>query len=299
MIQEVRLNHNERRLHDVLKSSLSYIFRSLSPDVDKTSSGSNVLQTITRLRQFCNHGLDMLPRNIQLLLEGLVDQEQVTRALITGPRTCDSCGVQSSVEDLSRIAFRALGCGHNLCSPCMQDERHSIPSCPLCSGLEEPHTFSSNAQDLSRYQPSSKVLALLKNLSAEQKVYPPIKSIIFSSWTKMLDLVQVALNRSGFKSQRVDGSRTSEQRKFSLEAFRDDHQYTILLASIGSTGTGLDLTAASRVHLLEPQWSPMAEQQALDRVHRMGQKHEVIATRYIVKDSIEEVTILVQSLVLV
>ena len=51
----------------------------------------------------------------------------------------------------------------------------------------------------------------------------------------------------------------------------------------------LDLTAASRVHLLEPQWSPMAEEQALDRVHRMGQRQEVVATRYIVKDSIEEV----------
>ena len=61
----------------------------------------------------------------------------------------------------------------------------------------------------------------------------------------------------------------------------------------------LDLTAASRVHLLEPQWSPMAEQQALDRVHRIGQKREVVATRYIVKDSIEEVNILVKYLVLV
>ena len=51
----------------------------------------------------------------------------------------------------------------------------------------------------------------------------------------------------------------------------------------------LDLTTASRVHLLEPQWSPMAEEQAIDRVHRMGQRREVVATRYIVKDSIEEV----------
>lgn len=51
----------------------------------------------------------------------------------------------------------------------------------------------------------------------------------------------------------------------------------------------LDLTVASRVHLLEPQWNPMAEEQALDRVHRLGQSREVVATRYIVKDSIEEV----------
>ena len=52
----------------------------------------------------------------------------------------------------------------------------------------------------------------------------------------------------------------------------------------------MDLTAASRVHLLEPQWNPMAEEQALDRVYRLGQTREVIAVRYIVKDSIEEVS---------
>lgn len=53
----------------------------------------------------------------------------------------------------------------------------------------------------------------------------------------------------------------------------------------------LDLTVASHVHLLEPQWSPMAEEQALDRVHRMGQTQEVVATKYVVKDSIEEVSL--------
>jgi hypothetical protein len=52
----------------------------------------------------------------------------------------------------------------------------------------------------------------------------------------------------------------------------------------------LDLTAASRVHLMEPQWNPMAEEQALDRVHRIGQRKKVIAIRYIVSSSIEEVS---------
>ena len=54
----------------------------------------------------------------------------------------------------------------------------------------------------------------------------------------MLDLVQVALNFNGFKFVRVDGSRSDEQRKTSLEKFRTDHQYNILLASIGSAGVG-------------------------------------------------------------
>jgi len=52
----------------------------------------------------------------------------------------------------------------------------------------------------------------------------------------------------------------------------------------------LDLTVASRVHLLEPQWNPSTEEQALDRVHRMGQTRLVKTYRYIVKNSIDEVS---------
>ena len=55
--------------------------------------------------------------------------------------------------------------------------------------------------------------------------------------------------------------------------------------------SSIDLTAACRVHLMEPQWNPMAEEQALDRVHRIGQTQPVVATRYIVSESVEEVRI--------
>ena len=51
----------------------------------------------------------------------------------------------------------------------------------------------------------------------------------------------------------------------------------------------IDLVTANCVHLLEPHWNPMAEAQAVDRIHRMGQIHEVLTTRYITRDSIETV----------
>lgn len=51
----------------------------------------------------------------------------------------------------------------------------------------------------------------------------------------------------------------------------------------------VDLTVANRVHLVEPHWSPMAEAQAVDRVHRIGQTQEVVVTRYIVSNTIETV----------
>ena len=54
----------------------------------------------------------------------------------------------------------------------------------------------------------------------------------------MLNLVEVALTRNGFLFQRIDGNRTDEQRRLSLETFRTDTRYSILLASIGSAGIG-------------------------------------------------------------
>jgi SNF2 family DNA or RNA helicase len=53
----------------------------------------------------------------------------------------------------------------------------------------------------------------------------------------------------------------------------------------------LDLTVANHVHLIEPHWNPMAEAQAVDRVYRIGQRREVIVTRYIVPNSIETVRV--------
>ena len=54
--------------------------------------------------------------------------------------------------------------------------------------------------------------------------------------------------------------------------------------------TRVDLRIASRIHLMEPLWNPMAEEQALARVHRLGQKNPVVTYRYIVKNSIEQVS---------
>ena len=62
----------------------------------------------------------------------------------------------------------------------------------------------------------------------------------------------------------------------------------ILLASLKALRTGINLTAASRVYLLEPWWNPAVEEQAMDRVHRIGQKEDVRVVRLIARNSIEE-----------
>ena len=76
-------------------------------------------------------------------------------------------------------------------------------------------------------------------------------------------------------------------RNASLDAFRNDPSVRVLIISIGAGGLGLNLTSASRVFIMEPQFNPAAEAQAVDRIHRLGQKREVTTYRFIMTDSFE------------
>lgn len=79
-----------------------------------------------------------------------------------------------------------------------------------------------------------------------------------------------------------------------LGVFASQPDIKVLLATISCGGIGLDLTAASRVYIMEPQWNPMSESQAVDRVYRLGQKKEVTTIRYIMKGSYEEMVVKLQ-----
>ncbi|KAF5627127.1 helicase-like transcription factor [Fusarium sp. NRRL 52700] len=118
----------------------------------------------------------------------------------------------------------------------------------------------------------------------------PIKSVVFSYWTRMLDIVQKALLQAGLLCERIDGKYSIKQREKALWRFSNDPYCTVMLATLGSGGEGIDLTSANHVHLLEPHWNPMAEEQAMARVHRIGQQRRVTCTKYITPDSIEEVS---------
>ncbi|PYH88000.1 SNF2 family helicase/ATPase [Aspergillus ellipticus CBS 707.79] len=151
-----------------------------------------------------------------------------------------------------------------------------------------------HAKTLGEYEgPHTKTRALVGHLleaAEESKAYDrPIKSVVFSAWTSHLDLIEIALRDhalSGFT--RLDGTMTLAARHKALEEFHHNDDITVLLATIGAGGVGLNLTSASRVYIMEPQYNPAAVAQAIDRVHRIGQRREVTTVQYIMKGSIEE-----------
>ncbi|CAI5470112.1 unnamed protein product [Closterium sp. Yama58-4] len=123
-----------------------------------------------------------------------------------------------------------------------------------------------------------------------------VKSVVFSQFTRMLDLVYERLQAAGFKCCRLDGrTKLSVREKAIAEFNRVDHDSpTVFLVGLRAAGVGLNLTAASRVFLLEPWWNPAVEQQAMDRVHRIGQENPVDVVRMVAADSIEERMLVLQ-----
>ncbi|KAK3369028.1 SNF2 family N-terminal domain-containing protein [Lasiosphaeria ovina] len=142
--------------------------------------------------------------------------------------------------------------------------------------------------------PHTKTRALLEDLLASKQKSeqnpdePPYKSVVFSGWTSHLDLIQIALDNAGITYTRLDGKMTRTARNAAMDSFRDDPSVQVILVSIMAGGLGLNLTTANSVFVMEPQFNPAAEAQAVDRVHRLGQKRPVRTVRYIMQDSFEE-----------
>jgi DNA repair protein RAD5 len=124
--------------------------------------------------------------------------------------------------------------------------------------------------------------------------HPDTKAVIFSQWTSMLDLVEVVLNENAFNFFRLDGTMSQKKREETLRKFKTQKNTKLLLASLRSTGVGLNLTEASYVFMMDPWWNESVENQAIDRVHRLGQTHPVTVKRFIIKGSVEEKMLAIQ-----
>jgi len=114
------------------------------------------------------------------------------------------------------------------------------------------------------------------------------KALIFSSFVKHLELYRQEFEAHGLPYAWLSGSQSSKQREEAIRAFQEKPDVQPFLISIKSGGTGLNLTAADYVFILDPWWNPTTEQQAIARAHRIGQDKHVIAIKFITKDSIEE-----------
>lgn len=114
------------------------------------------------------------------------------------------------------------------------------------------------------------------------------KLLVFSQFTQMLHLIREQFEKAGITYCYLDGKTSLKQRKEQVTQFQEDEGIKAFLISLKAGGVGLNLTVADYVYLVDPWWNPAAEQQAIDRAHRIGQKRKVFAYKMICKDTVEE-----------
>jgi superfamily II DNA or RNA helicase len=131
---------------------------------------------------------------------------------------------------------------------------------------------------------SSKVTLLLESL--EQVIAEGHKALVFSQWTALLDRVELHLRATATDFVRLDG--TTRDRAGVVRRFQEDNGPPVMLISLRAGGLGLNLTAADHVFLLDPWWNPAVEDQAADRVHRLGQDRPVLVYHLVAEDTVEE-----------
>ncbi|SEM20488.1 Helicase conserved C-terminal domain-containing protein [bacterium A37T11] len=130
---------------------------------------------------------------------------------------------------------------------------------------------------------SSKLRMLLEEIGAKAGQH---KILVFSQFVSMLELIKKALQQQGIRYAWLTGQ--SRDREQAVQQFQNDPQTRVFLISLKAGGTGLNLTEADYIYLVDPWWNPAVENQAIDRAHRIGQQKKVVAVRLICPDTVEE-----------
>ncbi len=127
----------------------------------------------------------------------------------------------------------------------------------------------------------NEVIRNIENLISENH-----KVLIFSSFVKHLDLFADYFHKNNIKYSLLTGQ--TKNREETVAEFQSNKQNKVFLISIKAGGTGLNLTEADYVFILDPWWNPAVEKQAVNRAHRIGQKRNVMVYRFITENSVEE-----------
>ncbi|MFD2569211.1 DEAD/DEAH box helicase [Spirosoma soli] len=137
---------------------------------------------------------------------------------------------------------------------------------------------------------SAKLDTLLEQIQSKSAHH---KILVFSQFVSMLDLIRDELHARQIDHEYLTGQ--TRNREAVVNRFQDDENCRVFLISLKAGGTGLNLTQADYVYIVDPWWNPAVEDQAIDRSYRIGQTNHVMAIRMICPDTIEEKILELQS----
>ncbi|XP_009580994.1 PREDICTED: E3 ubiquitin-protein ligase SHPRH-like, partial [Fulmarus glacialis] len=212
------------------------------------------------------------------------------------PEPCPICARQLGKQ------WAVLTCGHCFCNECIAiiieqysvGTRRSSIKCAICrqttSHKEISYVFTAETANQEDDIPvkgshSTKVEAVVRTLKRIQFKDPGAKSLVFSTWQDVLDIISKALYDNNMIFSQINGISKFQE---NLSAFKYDPNINILLLPLHTGSNGLNIIEATHVLLVEPILNPAHELQAIGRVHRIGQTKSTIVHRFLIKATIEE-----------
>ncbi|KAH8690625.1 SNF2 family N-terminal domain-containing protein [Talaromyces proteolyticus] len=320
----VNFTTDERELYEKIKSKAIAHFveavRHEGAEGLPSLAFVNIIQQINALRMVCDMGMHYNSRYDVRAIENN-DPSEATDWSSVAQQTfnfqCEiasiTCQLCKSMLDITERLFGGSSnhltnplfsqCWQFVCPDCVQRSHEDCAKDFLC-GHSPPHPFapvslnrdiledgilmpaqSTPGSDVMLNRLPSKVTSLLRRLKSQPF---DSKSIVFSTWRMTLDVVEAGLDKAQIQCLRYDGKVPQKERKNILDRFRRDPSISVLLLTLSCGAVGLTLTEASYAYLMEPHWNPTVEEQALARIHRLGQKNEVTTIRFYVKDTFEE-----------
>ncbi|KAH9524373.1 hypothetical protein Btru_054305 [Bulinus truncatus] len=254
---------------------------------------------------------DILPHELKLASEEIVarnelkkKQGQLIYLMNLAKRNQDGDG---SNPDLCPVCQYGLGvewsvllCGHCFCLRCIRAliERNIIGGdlldrglkCPMCRHLTPVRDISyvttrkAEKVDI-KGSHSTKVQAVLECLIKIREQDPTAKSLVFSVWVSVLDILAAALAENKIVYKSLHDLNYFQR---NLSAFKSEESIQVLLLPLHSGANGLNLVEANHVLLIEPELNLEEEAQAISRIYRIGQTRKTKIHRFLVRGTIEE-----------
>ncbi|CAD8083360.1 unnamed protein product [Paramecium primaurelia] len=310
-IHWVELDQKEKMLYKKLLSGSQNLFKNY---VKNTANQSyvHIFQIINKLRVACNHpqlalkDINLQQTPLEMVLEridkfflekthnGNKITEEYKQNLIENIKNGSITECLICTKNQISV-FSLSSCGHIYCKECFSETVIKLKNCPSCRTkltiqdlievvVENENVFE-ELQSL-QFGLSSKLEAVIK----ETKVIKQKKEkvLIFTQWIEMIGLLENLFKENGIIAYRITGQMTVDKREKIIKNFKEQQNVTALILSLRATSTGLNLTMASNVFLVDPWWNPAIEDQAIGRADRIGQQNQVKVVRFLCRNTIEQ-----------
>ncbi|CAE6477250.1 unnamed protein product [Rhizoctonia solani] len=332
-IEELTFSPAERRTYEEIYIDAKKDFGDMDQSGTITKGFAHMFAQIMRLRQAVLHpDLIKAPKEDPDEVDLLESDDSIENEPHPAPRPSVSLNEPDHGE--CSICFESIKspvtikeCGHVGCQRCfinfldMCQEKGSSMICPVCrtpidgkpsfivvdshpvkeefvekeTDHDQALSCQKNTMNKEGFRSSTKVDALLRNLNELREQDSSFRAIVFSQFTSFLDIIQKALVHHGFENMRLDGSMSQQQRSQALRSFTQPSEGPkIFCISLRAGGVGLNLTQAQYVFMMDFWWNRAAENQAIDRIHRIGQTRTVYVKHFVIQNTIEKRVLQIQ-----